>query len=339
MPCSICRQNGHNRATCPNRRLVFTGLNNSSSSQITYDLAPPPVPRPPDTPPPPSPFHRTVIQRRRIVRRFKKSVLQIKYIRLFILNCERRKLKMTGWDNDDIIYFSWLKIKPLISQCSQQLLLYLITKISSHHSTMHRYSIDLMNHIQSEKAICSRLYGERNTVQEKISNESRSVTLLNLKKENFLIYWAVGNYMVQDLDSQENNVNYMGLLPKGGSFKLRTINGHRFYMIPHRLDIEPSFHPGTDKQFLIEPYLEINIHEGIIDKIYIDDKDKLSELNKWKFNALKLDYLIKEVIKLGGKNNDILECVLDLHEDIKLDEVTEMEKDMAGIPSNLTNIT
>ena len=338
MPCSICRQNGHNRATCPNRRLVFTGLNNSSSSQITYDLAPPPVPRPPDTPPPPSPFHRTVIQRRRIVRRFKKSVLQIKYIRLFILNCERRKLKMTGWDNDDIIYFSWLKIKSMISQCSP-FLMYLITKISIHHSTMPRYSIDLMNHIQSEKAICSRLYRERNTVQENISNESRSVTLLNLKKENFLIYWAVGNYMVQDLDSQENNVNYMGLLPKGGSFKLRTINGHRFYMIPHRLDIEPSFHPETDKKFLIEPYLEINIHEGIIDKIYIDDKDKLSELNKWKFNALKLDYLIREVIKLGGKNNDILECVLDLHEDIKLDEVTEMEKDMAGIPSNLTNIT
>lgn len=335
MPCSICRQGGHNRATCPNRRLVFTGPNGETTTMIALTrIESPPVSRPP----PPSSFSRTVLQRR-IIRRFKKSFLQIKYIRLFILNCERRKLKMTGWDNDDIIYFSWLKIKSLISQCSLQLLLYLITKISSHHSTMYQYSIDLMNHIQSEKAICSQLYRERNMVQENFSNESRSVTLLNLKKENFLIYWAIGNYMVQDLDSQENNVNYMGLLPKGGSFKLRTINGHRFYMIPHRLDIEPSFHPGTDKQFLIEPYLEINIHEGITDKIYIDDKDKLSELNKWKFNALKLDYLIKEVIKLGGKNNDILECVLDLHEDIKLDEVTEMEKDMAGIPSNLTNIT
>lgn len=336
MPCSICRQNGHNRATCPNRRLIFSGLNNSSSSMITH---PPPIPRPPDTPPPPSSFSRTVIQRRRIVRRFKKSVLQIKYIRLFILNCERRKLKMTGWDNDDIIYFSWVKIKSFITQCSQQLLLYLISKVSGHHSTMALYSIDLMNHIHSEKIICSQLYRERNPVQVIKTNGSRSVTLLNLKKENFLIYWVVGNYMVQDLDSQVNNVNYMGLLPKGGSFKLRTINGHRFHIIPHRLDIEPTYHPETDKQFMIEPYMDINIYEEIGEKIFIDEKDKISELNKWKFNALKLDYLIREVIKLGGKNNDILECVLDLHEDIKLDEVTEMEKDMAGIPSNLTNIT
>ena len=31
--------------------------------------------------------------------------------------------------------------------------------------------------------------------------------------------------------------------------------------------------------------------------IHIDDGDKLSELNKWKFNALKLDYLMKELLK------------------------------------------
>ena len=131
----------------------------------------------------------------------------------------------------------------------------------------------------------------------------------------------------------------MGILRKNDIFGLNTMIGHRFYLVPHRLDMEPPYHPETDKQFFIEPYLQLNIHENSKKEIYIDEKDNLSELNKWKFNALKLDYLIKEMIKLGAKNNDVLECILDLHEDIKLDTVSEWYKDIAGIPSKFTNIT
>ena len=132
---------------------------------------------------------------------------------------------------------------------------------------------------------------------------------------------------------------YIGLILKGSTFPIKTKTGHRLYLVPHRLTREPPYHPQTDKQFFIEPYLQINIHDGTAEKIYIDNKDNLSELNKWKFNALKLDYLIREVIKLGGKNNDVLECVLDLHEDIEMDSVNEWLKDIAGIPSTFTNIT
>ena len=45
------------------------------------------------------------------------------------------------------------------------------------------------------------------------------------------------------------------------------------------------------------------------------------------------------MVKLGAKNNDVLECILDLHDDIKLDIVLKVEKDIAGIPSTMTNIT
>ena len=45
------------------------------------------------------------------------------------------------------------------------------------------------------------------------------------------------------------------------------------------------------------------------------------------------------MVKLGAKNNDVLECILDLYDDIKLDNVSEAEKDIAGIPSTMTNIT
>ena len=165
----------------------------------------------------------------------------------------------------------------------------------------------------------------------KENKKKKKIKLINMRNDNYLIYWVVGNIMIEDIDSKkENSINYMGILRKNDTFGLNTMIGHRFYLVPHRLDIEPPYHPETDKQFFIEPYLQLNIHEGSSKEIHIDDGEKLSELNRWKFNALKLDYLIRELIKLGAKNNETLDVVLDLHEDIKLDNVSEWYKDIAG---------
>ena len=167
----------------------------------------------------------------------------------------------------------------------------------------------------------------------------RRIDFLNLRKENYLVYWVVGNYLVQDLDERENDIRYLGMVRHGMKFNVKTLDGHRFYLVPHRLDIEPPYHPQTDKQFFIQPYCEINIHEGTKDITFIDEKDSLSELNRWKFNALKLDYLVREIIKLGGKDNDMFGLILDLHDDIQLENVSDIMKDIAGIPSKMTNIT
>lgn len=167
----------------------------------------------------------------------------------------------------------------------------------------------------------------------------KTIKLINLREENYLIYWVIGNLMIQDLDSRETPINYIGMLRKNATFKVSTRDGHRFYLVPHNLDLDPPYHPQTDKQFFIEPYMQLNIHEGSSKEIHIDEGGKLSELNRWKFNALKLDYLIREMIKLGAKNNETLDVVLDLHEDIVLDTVSEWYKDIAGVPSTFTNIT
>jgi hypothetical protein len=193
----------------------------------------------------------------------------------------------------------------------------------------------IMNCVGLTIQSCSRFHKERNTVKDNL----KSIKLINMRKENYLIYWLVGNFMVEDIDNRENNINYMGMIRANDKFSLRTMVGHRFYLVPHRLDTEPPYHPQTDKQFFIEPYLQLNLHEESKSVIYIDEGEKISELNRWKFNALKLDYLIRELIKLGAKNNETLDIVLDLHEDITLDQVTEWYKDIAGIPSTFTNIT
>ena len=329
MPCSICRQTGHNRSTCPrlNHRPQDQGL------PFPPLLSSGPIARP-------IVIRNTVIapqpdRRFRVTQRWRKNIRlvidDIKFLKIAALSID------LGYDDPRIFYPSWLKTRT--------------RNINYLKGLMRRHRPDIPSGaavyvIHCVKNACQIFHLEQNPEQDQTQQAQQAqrtdlhvVNLVNLRDTNYLVYWVVGNYMVSELDTQVNNIKFMGLALKSGKFPLKTMTGHRFYLVPHRLDVSPPYHPETDKQFFIEPYLQINIHDGSGDTIYIDDKDKLSELNKWKFNALKLDYLLREVIKLGGKNNDVLECVLDLHEDIQLDTVNEWLKDVAGIPSVFTNLT
>lgn len=308
MVCSICNGTGHNRRTCPQR--------NTNITQVAISIGPTP-------------------SRRRRPRSLIKASWKIitmsiidlnRFLKVSLnLNHHKEKLKYA--------YLYWLRIKDLfvgffpgyphtLGEC---VLSFLNLDIS-------QYKIQILNNANQA---CLEFHKEKNSIKE----NKKKIKLINMRNDNYLIYWVVGNIMIEDIDSKENSINYMGILRKNDTFGLNTMIGHRFYLVPHRLDLEPPYHPQTDKQFFIEPYLQLNIHEGSSKEIYIDDGEKLSELNRWKFNALKLDYLIRELIKLGAKNNETLDVVLDLHEDIKLDNVSEWYKDIAGVPSTFTNIT
>jgi len=60
---------------------------------------------------------------------------------------------------------------------------------------------------------------------------------------------------------------------------------------------------------------------------------------QWIEAGLKSHYLLQQIIKLGGMKNSNLEPILDMVQDIKLPEHSEHDKERAGIPSGLTNIT
>ena len=334
MPCSICRQAGHNRSTCPQRtQQNVTGLplqrtqgappgSNSDpvqSSQAMWDNAR-------------ARQSNSSRRARRCWRKTIKNVINLKRY-AYIVN----KWSHLGYDDPRIYYPAWLKVKDIKGHPTDEITNYWRYRVFSRAPT----APFIISIYQCTRNSCRILHQERNPepVQVPTNQGLRLINLVNLRDENYLVYWVIGNYMIQDIDNQVNNIKFMGLSLKSGTFPLKTMTGHRLYLVPHRLDIAPPYHPQNDKEFFIEPYLQINIHDGTGDKIYIDNKDNLSELNKWKFNALKLDYLIREVIKLGGKSNDVLECVLDLHEDIEMDSVNEWLKDIAGIPSTFTNIT
>ena len=337
MPCSICRQTGHNRSTCPQRE---NQSHNQSHTQ-THTLFSIPIQfttrRP--TPPVSNPPHR----RSELLSKFRNSVKNVINFQRFVKSVY---IKDSNKEEDiRIVYRHWLRVKNLkghLSDCTDGVWLlniYYLPRMYYYSSGNYPDSDACHSIFSTTKNSCLMYHIQNINETPQIKDDKRVVKLVNLKQDNYLIYWVIGNLMIHDIDNHENTINYMGLLPKSGNFRLKTMIGHRFYLIPHKFNYEPPYHPRTDKEFFIDPYVQINIHDGTEENIYIDEKDSLSELNKWKFNALKLDYLIREMIKLGAKNNDVLECILDLHEDIKLDDVSEVEKDIAGIPSQMTNIT
>ena len=342
--CGICRQTGHNRQTCPQNP-----RHNQQSPPIQPALG--------------TDLAVSAETARNMRKKWRDAVLDVcslsallqRFIKLSYEDLGQLPLINGGtWDSystlEDIriIYPTWLKIRGYLDKniltpsvigsiipawkCGDSVLLSSenIQSLNAKHFT----------NIQSIRNRCFMLYKERNANRVTPPNETKkTIKIYNLRDTNYLIYWIRGNNMIEDLDAQENRLKYMGFLGKMDTFKVHTLNGHRFYLIPHRLDISPPYHPDTDKQFLIEPYCQIDIYEDMDLSVYIDVKTDLSELNQWKFGALKLDYLLREIIKLGGKDNDTFGSILDLHEDIILRTVTENEKDMAGIPSILTNIT
>lgn len=68
-------------------------------------------------------------------------------------------------------------------------------------------------------------------------------------------------------------------------------------------------------------------------------KPPKSELDQWKECAFKSYYLLNQLIMLGAKKDENLEPILDMVEDIQVPTHTEYDKEFAGVPSILTNIT
>lgn len=82
--------------------------------------------------------------------------------------------------------------------------------------------------------------------------------------------------------------------------------------------------------------LNQSTREIIFLKEYQMDK---SELEQWKECGLKSIFLLKEIERLGGKKVENLEPIIDMVQDIVIPIHSEIDKEIAGVPSTLTNIS
>lgn len=68
-------------------------------------------------------------------------------------------------------------------------------------------------------------------------------------------------------------------------------------------------------------------------------KPPKSVLDQWKETAFKSLYLLKELERMGAGNNENLAPMIDMIQDIPIPTHTQHDKEFAGVPSSLTNIT
>ena len=74
----------------------------------------------------------------------------------------------------------------------------------------------------------------------------------------------------------------------------------------------------------------------IIDKEFVPKK---TVLDQWKESSLKANFLLEQIIKMGGNKYENLAPMLDMVEDIMIPQHSEYDRELAGVPSKLTNIT
>lgn len=98
----------------------------------------------------------------------------------------------------------------------------------------------------------------------------------------------------------------------------------------------PNFFDNTSPVDSSQYVDEINYFYMIERKEYTQ---RLDPLTMWKNASLKSMYLLKELVRFGADKNDTYGMILDLVQDIKLPDFTEMDKEIAGVPSSFTNVT
>ena len=187
--------------------------------------------------------------------------------------------------------------------------------------------------------------------------EQEKSKLINFQVHNptehiMLIFWS------SDLDTrtEESQYRYLATLSGYADTTLRFSKRHKFITIPMTAFITP---PSELNEYLPTPIRQTIFNEGKIEELYdvfqnafgvdeipliiINDikdyKPVKTELEKWKETAFKSLFLLTELRRMGASNNENLAPMIDMIEDISLPPHTEMDKEVAGVPSTFTNIT
>ena len=103
-----------------------------------------------------------------------------------------------------------------------------------------------------------------------------------------------------------------------------------------------NYYNHNENNHIINYYCDVSHIQNpdrIINIQYKQYKKEKTELEQWKEVGLKSNYLLQQLIKLGGKNNENFEPILDLVEDINIPNHNAYDKELAGVPSELTNVT
>lgn len=180
--------------------------------------------------------------------------------------------------------------------------------------------------------------------EEELAKQRSEFILHNKNEYEIALYWG---------NSDNHELNLFRNVPSFQSLPFTCIkNIHRIVAIPV-LEVYDSqtnnaqkylYHPqGNDSIFVLFDCYMCGYPDTEIE-VCKEYKPKKSELEQWKEFGLKSHFLLKQIHKMtDGGNHEMfgnIEPFLDLVQDLEIPEnCTEADKEQAGIPSALTNIT
>lgn len=192
---------------------------------------------------------------------------------------------------------------------------------------------------------------ERQTLElqqrrEQMERSKRSVAITNSTDYNLVIMWTGDKKPLE-----ESSFKTLGLLLPWETRSYKFYNHHRVIAVPifeniYQQEISIRI---TEETTL---FLDMNIEDlesveengntptypiGIITPTGF--KPPKNELEQWKETAFKSLYLLKELERMGAGNNENLAPMIDMIQDITIPKHTQYDKEFAGVPSSLTNIT
>lgn len=160
--------------------------------------------------------------------------------------------------------------------------------------------------------------------------EKKEFQLINYDSRNPLtLYISNGNQRLFPFKNNEIDYTFMGMVDPKTIHKLVTFTGYT-YMIKYQGNFNES--------------IFIDVNQSTKDNYVIDFNSRgpimgLSKKNKAMISLLKMDYLLKQMIRLGGLEDDNFGSILDLHQDIDVPEHTNLDLEVAGLPNEFTNLT
>ena len=189
-----------------------------------------------------------------------------------------------------------------------------------------------------------------NFFESLLSIKYKEFRIINLDNEiSYDIYISNDNSNVFQTDIKE--YTYIGTIFPRSLDKIVSFTGYKYLFTfndEHRVNNE-----NISEKNIIN-YAELIIDDNIKDTYILNEikeietnkrfpvypSFKLNEKNQTLISALKMNYLLNEMKRLGGLEDDNYGCILDMHEDIVIPEHNDLDLEAAGLPNKLfTNIT
>jgi len=185
--------------------------------------------------------------------------------------------------------------------------------------------------------------------EEQAKSELKNIQFHNPTQHIMMIFWS--NKL--DVRTEDSEYRFLATMPVRCDTILRFNRRHKFIAIP----IEEFETPPTELNELIQtPIRQTIFHDQHVKDVLefseqtneqplviINDikdyKPPKNELDKWKETAFKSLFLLTELKRMGASNNENLAPMIDMIEDITLPPHTELDKELAGVPSVFTNVT